>query len=112
MSKLVAPMQSIDTVHRSALTYIPFQITAARTIPESRSATDQIPAPQPTNYCGLVILWLVFGWFWVGNQWLTMLVCGCRFTVRWIVLHPSFLVIPFIGQTYLRLAADCAFGGD
>ena len=40
-----------------------------------------------------------------------MLVCGCRFTVRWIVLHPSFLVIPFIGQTCLRLAADCAFVG-
>ena len=36
MSKLVAPMQSIDTVHRSALTYIPFQITAARTIPSQQ----------------------------------------------------------------------------
>jgi len=41
MSKLVAPMQSIDTVHRSALTYIPFQITAARTIPESRAGGDR-----------------------------------------------------------------------
>ena len=35
MSKLVAPMQSIDTVHRSALAYIPFQIAAARAVPAS-----------------------------------------------------------------------------
>ena len=42
-------IQSIDTVHRSVPAHIPFQIAAARTVPASRSAADQIPAPPPTQ---------------------------------------------------------------
>ena len=35
-------IQSIDTVHHPAITYIPFQIAAARTVPAARSAAEPL----------------------------------------------------------------------